>query len=107
MANVRFWVPGSELRHLVDPGRRNFLVRSYQAVSAALLGPHLSWLALPSALAFASDFHLHPHYREQIPLDAALLQTTAGSDEFITEKYHDQIAAILAEWSAGLQESPR
>jgi len=95
------------VRHLVDPGRRNFLVRSYQAVSAALLGPHLSWLAWPSALAIASDFHLHPQYREQIPLDAALLQTTAGSDEFVTEKYHDQIAAILAEWSAGLLESPR
>ena len=28
-----------------------------------------------------------------------------GLDKFITEKYADQIAAILAEWSAGLQKS--
>src|SRR5580704_17911554 len=27
-------------------------------------------------------------------------------DDFLTEKYHEQIAAMLAEWSAGLLESP-
>ncbi len=31
----------------------------------------------------------------------------AGLDEFVTEKYADQIAAILAEWSAGLKQSPQ
>ena len=30
-----------------------------------------------------------------------------GLDDFITEKYADQIAAILAEWSASLLQSPR
>jgi len=30
----------------------------------------------------------------------------AGLDDFVTEKYHDQIAAILAEWSSSLRESP-
>ena len=31
----------------------------------------------------------------------------AGLDDFITEKYADQIAAVLAEWSASLLQSPR
>jgi len=31
----------------------------------------------------------------------------AGSDEFVTEKYHDQVAAILAEWSSSLLRSPQ
>jgi len=52
-------------------------------------------------------FHLHPHYRSQRPLDATLLKTQAGLDEFVTERYADQIAAKLAEWSAGLLQSPQ
>jgi tetratricopeptide (TPR) repeat protein/thiol-disulfide isomerase/thioredoxin len=62
-----------------------------------------------SSIEFASvdEFHLHPHYRVQRPLDALLLKTQAGLDEFVTEKYHDQIAAILAEWSSSLLQSPR
>jgi tetratricopeptide (TPR) repeat protein/peroxiredoxin len=36
-----------------------------------------------------------------------LLKTKAGSDEFVTEKYHDQIAVMLAEWSAALRLSPK
>ena len=53
-----------------------------------------------------AGFHLHPHYRAQTALDATMLNTNAGLDDFITEKYHDQIASILAEWTAGLLESP-
>jgi len=53
------------------------------------------------------DFHLHPHYRAHTPLDSTLLKTQAGLDKFVTEKYHDQIAAILAEWSSGLLRSPQ
>jgi tetratricopeptide (TPR) repeat protein/peroxiredoxin len=34
-----------------------------------------------------------------LPLDPLLLKTQAGLDEFVTEKYADQIAAILAKWS--------
>jgi len=30
----------------------------------------------------------------------------AGLDDFVSERYHDQIAAILAEWSSSLRESP-
>ncbi|HLW85225.1 MAG TPA: tetratricopeptide repeat protein [Candidatus Sulfotelmatobacter sp.] len=52
-----------------------------------------------------AEFHLHPHYRAQRPLDATLLKTKAGLDDFVTEKYHDQIAARLAEWKSGLLAS--
>ena len=41
------------------------------------------------------------------PPDDLLLKTKAGLDDFVTEKYHDQIAAILADWSANLLESPQ
>ena len=52
------------------------------------------------------EFRFHPRYRSQRPLDAFLFKTQAGSDAFVTEKYHDQIAAILAQWSASLLQSP-
>jgi hypothetical protein len=53
------------------------------------------------------EFHLHPHYREQTELDAAILQVKPGSDAFPIERDHDAVAAILAEWSRDLLESPR
>ena len=60
-----------------------------------------------SALVSEDAFHLRPHYRAQRDLDALLLKSQAGSDDFITEKYQDQIAVILAEWSASLLRSPQ
>ena len=54
-----------------------------------------------------SGFYLHPHYRSERSLDATLLKVQAGLDDFITEKYADEIASILGEWSAGLLRSPR
>ncbi|MGA9900616.1 MAG: hypothetical protein WBQ39_01665, partial [Terriglobales bacterium] len=41
------------------------------------------------------------------PVDALLLKTQAGFDDFVSEKYADQIAAIFAEWSAALLQSPQ
>jgi tetratricopeptide (TPR) repeat protein/peroxiredoxin len=61
----------------------------------------------PTALPRDGEFHLHPHYRAQRPLDATLLKVQAGFDDFVTEKYHDQIAGILAEWSSSLLQSPQ
>ena len=52
-------------------------------------------------------FHVQPHYRSERPLDATLRKVQAGSDDFISEKYADQIATILAKWSASLLRSPR
>ena len=51
------------------------------------------------------EFHLHPHYRSQLALEATFRKTEAGSDEFISEKYAEQIQAILDAWSSGLRES--
>jgi len=75
----------------------------------------LSQLAFPSACSFNSstplpssgEFYLHPHYRAQRPLDATLLKTQAGLNDYVTEKYHDQIATIFAEWSSSLLQSPQ
>ncbi|HXM10731.1 MAG TPA: FG-GAP-like repeat-containing protein [Terriglobales bacterium] len=53
------------------------------------------------------EFHLHPHYRMPRPLDALLLKTQAGLDDFVTEKYADQLGAIFAQWSSRLRQSPQ
>src|SRR5579863_6945369 len=66
--------------HLFDLRRRSFL---------------LSSLAVP----------FFGRLRAQTALDATLLKTNAGLDDFITEKYHDQIAAILSAWRASLVQS--
>lgn len=65
-------------------------------------------LAFDSLPQFSSqgEFRFRPHYRSQRPLDALLLKTQPGFDDFTTEKYHDQIAITLAEWREGLLESP-
>jgi len=98
-----------------DFTRRNFLIRFCQGVSAAFIPAGVNNLPFSSggpvspqggAPLSGAGFHLHPHYRAQMPLDAVLLKTRAGLDNFITEKYADQIAAILAEWTAALLRSP-
>jgi tetratricopeptide (TPR) repeat protein len=55
----------------------------------------------------AGEFHPHPHDRVETPLDALRLKVDAGLDDFAAEKHHGRIAAILAQWSSGLLESPR
>jgi tetratricopeptide (TPR) repeat protein/peroxiredoxin len=57
-----------------------------------------------SAQPSNAEYHLHPHYRTARPLDALLLKTEAG-DDFVTEQYAREIAAVLAKWSYGLLES--
>ena len=99
----------------VDLRRRDFLIRFCQGASAALIPAGLRGLGWPTLYGFDSadaassnrEFHLHPHYRMPRPLDALLLKTQAGLDDFVTEKYADQIAAILAQWSSGLLQSPQ
>jgi len=61
----------------------------------------------PKAGLGGADFHLRPHYREQTPLDTALLQLNPGRDAFVNEVCHDEIASILAGWSKSLIQSPR
>jgi tetratricopeptide (TPR) repeat protein len=97
----------------LDRGRRDFLVRFCQGVGASFIPAGLRGFALrrllPSDSSVASagtEFHLHPHYRTPRPLDATLAKTEAALDVFPSEVYADRIAAILAEWSAGLRGSP-
>ena len=53
-----------------------------------------------------AGYRLHPRYRSQRPLDDLLLKVQPGRDQFITEKYADQISAIFSEWSASLRRTP-
>jgi Flp pilus assembly protein TadD len=78
--------------------RRNFLQSS-----VAL--PFLRRLKAQNVPPVDAEFHVHPHYRAQTALDATLLKTKGGLDDFITEKYHDRIAAILAGWRGNLVDS--
>jgi tetratricopeptide (TPR) repeat protein/peroxiredoxin len=99
----------------VDLRRRDFLIRFCQGASAALIPTGLRGFGWPTLYGFdaadaassSREFHLHPHYRMPRPLDALLLKTQAGLDDFVTEEYADQIAAILAQWSSGLLQSPQ
>ncbi|MFZ0880746.1 MAG: VCBS repeat-containing protein, partial [Candidatus Acidiferrales bacterium] len=50
---------------------------------------------------------MHPQYREQRALDAVLKKVPAGFDDFVTEKYQDQVAAVLKRWSSQLLDSPQ
>src|SRR6266851_1496015 len=108
-------MPNSSASSPVDLRRRDFLIRCCQGASAALIPAGLCGIDWPSLCDFdspgenpsGSEFHLHPHYRMPSPLDALLLKTQAGLDDFVTEKYADQIAAILAQWSSGLLQSPQ
>ena len=98
----------------VDHGRRDFLIRCCQGASAAFVPPSLRRFAFsPSSANFRDslsskgELHLHPHYRAKLPLESVLLKTQAGLDQFVTEKYADQIEGIFAEWSAGLRQLPQ
>ena len=64
------------------------------------------WAVEPNSNAVSREFHLHPHYRSQRPLEATLLKVNSGLDDFVTEKYHDQIASSLKQWSSSLLQSP-
>ena len=56
--------------------------------------------------ALPEQLQLHPQYSAKSALDAILKKVPAGFDEFVTEKYHDQVALILSDWSSALQKSP-
>ena len=95
----------------MNRSRREFLARFCQGAGAALIPAGLwrfpYFFGSSTSLTTDPEFHLHPHYRSQIPLDAALLQVQTGRDAFLSEKYADQVASILAEWSSALLQSPQ
>jgi tetratricopeptide (TPR) repeat protein/peroxiredoxin len=97
----------------VDQDRRDFLIRCCQGASAALIPASLRRFAFsyadfaPENSFLPGEFHLSPHYRSKLPLEAILLKTEAGLDQFVTEKFADQISEIFAEWSSNLRRSPQ
>ncbi len=46
-----------------------------------------------------------PHYRAKSPLDEVIRTAEPGLDAFVTEKYEDEIEAVLGQWSIGLRKS--
>jgi tetratricopeptide (TPR) repeat protein len=54
-----------------------------------------------------TELQLHPEYRAKRGIDAILQKVPAGFDDFVTEKYQDEIEAIFREWSTQLLQSPR
>ncbi len=64
--------------------------------------------SLPPSLALPTggDDRLTPHYRQPARIDEVLRKVEPGFDAFITEKYAEQIEAVLAKWSAELCQSP-
>ena len=97
------------MRHSFNRWRRDFLRRSCQGASAAILGglglPLRRVLAQAAPLVDAG-FHVHPHYRGEAEFDSISRKVDAALDDFVTEKYHDQIAAVLTKWRTNLLESP-
>jgi peroxiredoxin len=99
----------------VDVRRRDFLIRCCQGASLAMVPAGLRGRLLlsldrfdpPDAMSTAGEYHLHPHYRMPRPLDALLLKTQSGFDNFASEKYADEIAVTLGRWSSGLLKSPQ
>src|SRR5579863_10182125 len=87
--------------------RRNFLLQLCLGTGAAFF-PAKLWANAFSGTSFdekvqpAGGYYLHPHYRNQRPLDATLLKVDPGTDRFVGEKYSAQIDTILETWTAEL-----
>ena len=83
--------------------RRSFVIRSCKAISAALVS-RIAW-PFSRAIAARPEFHVHPHYRAEPPVNSIFAKIQSGKDEFLTELYQDQLAAILQRWSESLLQS--
>ena len=91
----------------VDLRRREFLQRFSQTAGAGLIAARLPFLGAVDFLATAGpQFQFHPHYRSERPLDSTLRKLPAGADQFLTEKYAEEISDVLSRWSLGLRQSP-
>jgi Flp pilus assembly protein TadD/peroxiredoxin len=104
-------MPGKKDRNY-SASRRTFLKQMQWApvllLSAPLDGlflrPEPGRIAAAKSSAFSfADFRLTPHYPARSPLDDVLRRVAPGADEYITEKYADEIAQILSEWGRALK----
>jgi tetratricopeptide (TPR) repeat protein len=90
--------------------RRKFL-QYFQVAPAAFLPAGFSPSAFHGSVSeqqatLPDQLQLHPQYSIKSGLDPILKKVPAGFDEFITEKYQDQIAVVLNGWSSRLLQSP-
>ena len=93
--------------------RRQFLENFRSLPLAFVLAP--LWGTIPELPAAGgtttnasrfSNFRLNPRYPASSPLDAIFQKVEAGRDEFVTEKYAEEIEDALREWGRSLQQSP-
>jgi tetratricopeptide (TPR) repeat protein len=103
----------SKTRQPANPARREFLSRSCLWASAGLIASPLRGFGFARSFRpqqnlppHELDDRLTPHYLQPAPIDAVLKQVEPGLDEFITEKYAEQIKLVLEEWSTGLTQTP-
>jgi tetratricopeptide (TPR) repeat protein/peroxiredoxin len=68
--------------------------------------PFFRFVSQEKASAPLLELQLHPEYRAKRGIEAILSRVSAGFDDFVTEKYQDQIEAIFTEWRAQLLASP-
>ena len=96
--------------------RRDFVHRLCQGAGASFLPAGLwkfpssgfpEFIAPGNGSPATAEFFLRPAYRTERPLDAVLLKVQSGRDRFVNEKYADDVAKVLAEWSAALLRSPQ
>jgi len=103
--------PGKK-RRFAELSRREFLEYG-QGAALALLPCGLSWPfstseSFPQASpSNATEFHLHPKYRNPRAIEGVLKKVPPENDVFPTEVYHDRIAAVLFAWRNELLESPQ
>lgn len=93
-------------RRLDDLSRRQFL-RYCQGAPLAFLPAGLPFrtffpLCGEERSFAAAELQLHPEYRIKRGMEAILRKVPAGLDDFVTEKYQDEIEAHLREWSTQL-----
>src|SRR5437879_3527529 len=91
--------------------RRQFLQycqgAAFALLPAGFLRPTLHSVFSQAKSVLPDGLQLHPQYRLKRGIEAVLRKVPAGFDEFVTEKYQDQISAILSQWSAELLQSPQ
>jgi tetratricopeptide (TPR) repeat protein len=94
----------------VNLSRRKFLQYA-QGVPLAFFPASLPIASLLPSIAGGNaaqpELQLHPEYRVKSGMEAILRKVPAGFDDFVTEKYQDEIAAVLREWADQLLRSPR
>lgn len=72
---------------------------------AGFPSPFFRFISQQTAMA-PLGLQLHPEYRAKRGIEAILGKVPTGSDDFVTEKYQDQVEAIFREWSSELLASP-